>query len=491
VFREATAAGRNTPGVRLNYWRAAVRMWLDHPLLGVGLDQYGVYYTHYKNIAGWAVRRAHNLYLQLLADGGILLLGSFLAVWVCFWRSPPRPEPLAAEPLGPEVADRGQLRRRLRWLAAGLTVVALLICLGPFTGLHIEFAYSELGGGPISQWPQNPWPALVHLGVHLLLMPAAAALVAWWAWTGLVVEGRDEALRRLLRLGIAGVLLHSLVDFIVYSQVIGTTLWALAALAWVRGADWRRRVLARPGAGAANLWILAAILGFGVLIWLWPLAGWQRALLQQRAQFLQRYGRDAEDLAEAARLYEEVLARTPDDPAVHRHLADLSAQLLFAEVRLRAPPASLPPAVARALLRRLREDARAWRQQARRHARRAAALEPAHAAAHAHLARTLLALSFGQEQWLREALAAAERAAGKHPYRPDYLRLQGDILARLGREAAARERWQAALALDAHPRLTDRRARLRPAERERLRAALERAPAPPSSAPGTEGGSEP
>ena len=72
---------------RGDYWRAALHMFIHHPLFGVGLDRYGAYFRQYRD-ATQTLRRgplitadaAHDVPLQLAATGGILVLLAFLAI---------------------------------------------------------------------------------------------------------------------------------------------------------------------------------------------------------------------------------------------------------------------------------------------------------------------------------------------------------------------------------------------------------------------------
>jgi O-antigen ligase len=58
---------------RIAFWRSAVNIFLGHPLAGVGLDAFGNAYSSYDLSSGkFRVEQAHNDYLQILADAGIL-----------------------------------------------------------------------------------------------------------------------------------------------------------------------------------------------------------------------------------------------------------------------------------------------------------------------------------------------------------------------------------------------------------------------------------
>lgn len=58
---------------RTHFWRVALRIFLDNPILGAGLDSFAVSFTRYDTWNGlMRVEQAHNDYLQILADGGII-----------------------------------------------------------------------------------------------------------------------------------------------------------------------------------------------------------------------------------------------------------------------------------------------------------------------------------------------------------------------------------------------------------------------------------
>jgi O-antigen ligase len=79
---------------RGDYWRAGIRMLQDHLWFGVGLDRYGAYFREYRDVAQ-VLRRgpnvgsnaAHNVFIQLGATGGILVLLSYLVlIGFIVWR---------------------------------------------------------------------------------------------------------------------------------------------------------------------------------------------------------------------------------------------------------------------------------------------------------------------------------------------------------------------------------------------------------------------
>lgn len=62
---------------RFDYWSAAIGMFKDHPILGVGIDRFGEYYREYavqnQVVQGQITDNAHSVYMQLLATGGLVL----------------------------------------------------------------------------------------------------------------------------------------------------------------------------------------------------------------------------------------------------------------------------------------------------------------------------------------------------------------------------------------------------------------------------------
>jgi O-antigen ligase len=110
----------------------ALRVWADHPLLGVGPGQFPNYYRDYADDIGVSVkaanREAHNLYLGIAAETGILGLTAFLgAIVVTFIQ--------LARARGRAIASRPDLAA----LAAGF-MLALVGYLAAGLFLHLSYA---------------------------------------------------------------------------------------------------------------------------------------------------------------------------------------------------------------------------------------------------------------------------------------------------------------------------------------------------------------
>jgi O-antigen ligase len=74
------ATGLNEGATRNEIWRATLRMFAAHPVLGVGLGGYWIAITAYHDASGMLTpQEAHNDYLELLSSGGIV--GFAIGVW--------------------------------------------------------------------------------------------------------------------------------------------------------------------------------------------------------------------------------------------------------------------------------------------------------------------------------------------------------------------------------------------------------------------------
>ena len=71
--------------MRMDMWEAAVAMFLDHPLFGIGWGAFKHVYPVYNELiqeAGIVIFHAHNMYLNVLAETGVT--GFFFGVWFFF-----------------------------------------------------------------------------------------------------------------------------------------------------------------------------------------------------------------------------------------------------------------------------------------------------------------------------------------------------------------------------------------------------------------------
>ena len=71
---------------RFHFWSVAWKIFLENPIIGAGMDAFGVAYTQFDTQNGvYRVEQAHNDYLQMLADGGViglLLAAAFIFILI-------------------------------------------------------------------------------------------------------------------------------------------------------------------------------------------------------------------------------------------------------------------------------------------------------------------------------------------------------------------------------------------------------------------------
>lgn len=86
---------------RLAHWQAAVEMARISPLTGVGLGNYEVVYPQVRLMAWpFPLGHAHNYYLNVLAEAGMIGLAAYGGMWVILvaltWRARRHPDPVAS-----------------------------------------------------------------------------------------------------------------------------------------------------------------------------------------------------------------------------------------------------------------------------------------------------------------------------------------------------------------------------------------------------------
>lgn len=78
VRNESSFRGRTSENI------VAIQLFLDNPLLGVGVGNYNAHYVEYSSRLGMDPRlknrSAHNLFLEVLAESGVIGLGVFLGI---------------------------------------------------------------------------------------------------------------------------------------------------------------------------------------------------------------------------------------------------------------------------------------------------------------------------------------------------------------------------------------------------------------------------
>jgi putative inorganic carbon (hco3(-)) transporter len=119
---------------RMAHWQAAWYMFLDHPWLGIGPGNYGALYDEYF-LPGWIepLGHAHNYYLNLAAETGLLGLAAYLLTLVLAFRA----------------AARGLRAPDPFWQTVALGVLGSLVAVAihsAFDNLYVHGVSVQIGG---------------------------------------------------------------------------------------------------------------------------------------------------------------------------------------------------------------------------------------------------------------------------------------------------------------------------------------------------------
>lgn len=442
--------------VRYNYWVAGARMFLENPVMGVGLDQYGNYYTQYKTISGWAVKRAHNTYLQLLDDGGLVLFAAFIMVWLKFFFVKPDKSDLVRENVfaGFENIREGS---RIKTPAMFAMLGAIFMTCFIFRGFHFEFFYNEINGGPFSSWPADKIPAFIHFSLHMFILPVACLVCFYSFWNYLDRLENNRGIWRLLRLGMLILFVHIFFDFHYHMQVISFLVWFLAGIFMAASCGDSSKVLSvKIGRKAADAGIVISVVIFAFIGWWQVFPQWERANLIDGGYNLFRAG----DFEKSIEFYQRALEMNEHDSELQRTLSSVYSAIISNHAKSMFP-SNVTSENEEAVLRRaiLKID-KAERDKVIYHAEKAVECNPQPAANHAYLGRELFKLFPYDKEKLNEAASSFEVAISKHPFKPSYLVWLGRIYTAIGEREKAIACFRKALNIDNNPLLTDKRAKL-------------------------------
>ena len=219
--------------VRAVYWRATGPIIADAPMLGVGLDNWQDHYFQTKSDVQQETKKAHNDYLQILAEMGIVGLLALAGILGLGLRKALTKDS-APEP------DKNNAQISI----IGNTI-ALLILLGVLQS-------SDVVGTCLSIVLGIAW-----LGAWILLQRSPAATESTWTRIGLAG-------------GLLAFMVHMVVDFQVYEVGVAVALVAvLALIAMFRGNSAAVR-LPKVVCAAATALLLA--ITAPMLIWITPRA---------------------------------------------------------------------------------------------------------------------------------------------------------------------------------------------------------------------------
>ncbi|MGD2110450.1 MAG: O-antigen ligase family protein [Phycisphaerae bacterium] len=425
---------------RWQYWRASAGMIADHPLAGVGRENFGRHYLQYKSIQSpEEIANPHNLFVQAAADWGILgligvaamLVGGSYVVCRCRDRGtiPPRRK----------ASGEGRFSI-MRWAIALTLVVVVgrlpLLGTDDFNYLY----YTSVTTGII--W-LLAFVAFAHLAAHL---PASE-------------HGTAGALSTGVAVGLFAFLAHEMINFAAFVPATATTFFALLA---VRVADTPQRPPAdeRP---ASITWRLplgaltAAIVVFAYVGFI-PVGRAARKLNAAR-EVSMHLPPEPSVRSDAARLYADAARADRIDPTPY---AERTARLVGSVTQSIEDRTVISEAL-RSLEQAIKRDPyslKLRRMQMRLYQKRAE---------HSH-----------DPDDLTRALQAAEEALKLYPLDPKSLVALADCQVEVARAQPTDElltqalaKYERALEIDAKRLAWEELRRLRPSDRDAINARIE------------------
>ncbi len=87
LIRYGQEAGASSVGKRLIIWKTSWSIFVDHPITGIGIGNYKVFFEKYLTVKSKLYETAHNDFLHVAVQSGILGLASFIWLWITAWIS--------------------------------------------------------------------------------------------------------------------------------------------------------------------------------------------------------------------------------------------------------------------------------------------------------------------------------------------------------------------------------------------------------------------
>ncbi len=85
-FTNIFSSGESDESPRIRLWQSSVEIIKDHPILGIGPDNFGIVFPEYKIPGRYhSVCHPHCDGLSAAIDGGLLSLAAFLSIWAVFF----------------------------------------------------------------------------------------------------------------------------------------------------------------------------------------------------------------------------------------------------------------------------------------------------------------------------------------------------------------------------------------------------------------------
>ncbi len=294
---------------RWHYWTAAVRIIHDdaHAILGVGLNNFGDYYTQFKvPYSPEDVKDPHSIFVRFASELGLPAAGLVAVLIASYFRR------AFAGPAPPAAAGEPPRRRSL----AGTALVGLAFCTVWWT---IRAAVAE----PPVDWATRAW--LTVFDIFYGMLAFIGLLLAAAQFQILRAAAAIRVLCLAVALGAAGMLLYDQVNMALVTGPVAMFFWVL--LGACEPPETESDVLAAPPARAARVtggMMIAAAAVLVVLLWV-PVAEhslpWDNTLREGRVRELLARNEPTRALAEL----DDAIAHDRRSVALLRWKVDIEA----------------------------------------------------------------------------------------------------------------------------------------------------------------------
>jgi len=289
-LKHNTLPGGNSMLVRWQYWTASAAMIADHFFTGIGGNNFGSFYTHYKIPEGLeTVRDPHCFVLSILSGYGIIGLAGFCcALFVPIIRALKNPE------IKP-VTDKNDISATVR--LCGISVVLVFLFLRPLA------VRAEL-------------TADIAVAIYIFAVMYAAPAFLFGTTLWLCVRSRESyddfsIWTAPVLCGIFAVLLHNLIDFAIFEPGIMTALWASLAIVASQSPNSHTAEVKNhsPLKTTASVVFVAALAA--ALLWFYIIPVGKTAVKMETAKTLSAYG----EFKEASVILDSAIADDRFNPA--------------------------------------------------------------------------------------------------------------------------------------------------------------------------------
>jgi O-antigen ligase len=380
---------------RWSYWVGSIAMFADHPLLGVGWNNFASNYLPYRVArATEEIRDPHNFVLRFFCELGIV--GGLTALaWllVSAWEATRAATHLAVVAIEPQARSR-----ELRWIGA---MIVLSLLIGSLASLDFSL--------PVDAWLFE----LLKRVLFAILLSLGLLLAALRGGKQIEIDQRPAPLLSAsLSIAALLLLLHSTIDFALFENA--TTLMFVVLVGSAIGLRWPSHAGAKRRTKVARVALVVALVAWlGVAVFIvWPVSSAEDAAW--RADQSARNRR----LPEAIALYEQAFDAAPVSNA------DYLARAAGAMIALKENPARVRATLARA-----------------------SAAEPMSATHHLTRARYERSLA-DAERDVSAMLAAYAHAVALNPMDLSIRLEYADTLESTGRLSEAQQQWREVLRIN-------------------------------------------